>query len=140
MEIRNLRIQDYDELCPVWQNLNDDSYKRSLANIQMFAIFLQRNPRLSFGAWNKGKLVAAILCGQDGQCGYLNIFFADTPNPHLETGKYLVQKTLDRLRQIGIHRCRIFIPGHDDNALKFWNSLGWQENLPLKVLSKNITL
>ena len=140
MEIRNLRIEDYDELCQLWQELDNITYKKSLDSIQMFAIFLQRNPRLSFGAWNKNKLIAAVLCGQDGQCGYMNIFFGDIRNPQLEIGKKLVQKTLDRLRQIGIHKSRIFIPGDDENALKFWNSLGWKEKSPYKVLSKNVTL
>jgi ribosomal protein S18 acetylase RimI-like enzyme len=70
LTIRAMTIHDYDAVCALWTTTEglclseDDSHDR-------IALFLARNPNLSFVAVMNGELVGSVLCGHDSRRGML---------------------------------------------------------------------
>ena len=71
MKIRIMTLEDYEEVCRLWQNTpgmglnNVDDSREGLER------FLRRNPTSCFVAEEEEKITGTILCGHDGRRGYL---------------------------------------------------------------------
>ena len=72
MKIRNMRLDDYDNVYALWlscpgMRLNDwDDSREGIAK------YLARNPNTCFVAEERGEIVGAILTGHDGRRGYIS--------------------------------------------------------------------
>jgi len=73
------------------------------------AAYLRRNPRLSFVAEKKGRVIGAVLCGHDGRRGYLHHLAVSKRHRQRGIGRQLVNACLAKLRTLGIQKCTIFL-------------------------------
>jgi len=72
MEIKELTIKNCEEVLSLWQSTEGVGLDRDVDTKERIGIYLQRNPGLSFAAFEKGKVLGAVLCGHDGRRGYLH--------------------------------------------------------------------
>lgn len=137
MEIKELTIKNYEEVLTLWESgdgvgLDSDDTKERIW------IYLQRNPGLSFAAFEKGKVIGAVLCGHDGRRGYLHHLTVATAHRNKGIGTTLADKAISKLRTLGIRKCNIFVFADNADGQEFWKRCGWAERTDLKVMSKSI--
>jgi len=139
MEITELKIEHYQEAFSLWQSVNGVGLDKDADTQERIWIYLQRNPGLSFAAFEKGKVIGAVLCGHDGRRGYLHHLTVAETHRGKGIGTALVDKVISKLRMLGIRKCNIFVFADNVGGQEFWKKNGWIERTDLKVMSKTIT-
>lgn len=132
--IQEMTIQDYDEVRALWQ----ESEGLLLSEVDSKSIilhFLERNPGLSYVAYDNGQLVGAVLCGHDGRRGYIDQLAVRKSHRRQGIGKALVARCLYNLMRIGIHKWHLFVLEDNRDAIAFWKKLGWAERVELVTMS-----
>ena len=138
MEIRELRIENLEEVLSLWESSEGVGLDSDTDTKERIWIYLQRNPWLSFAAFEKGKVIGAVLCGHDGRRGYLHHLTVAEAYRGKGIGTALVDKVISKLRTLGIRKCNIFVFTDNTDGQEFWEKGGWVERTDLKVMSKNI--
>ena len=140
MEVRQLSAEDLEQALALWHGANGIGLDQDCDTKNRIALYLQRNPGLSFCAVADGHIVAVVLCGHDGRRAYMNHLTVAPDYRNRGIGRALVNKVTAKLRILGIRRCNIFVYADNAGALGFWQHLGWTEQVDLRMLSHNITL
>jgi len=140
MEVREITISDYQAVLSLWRGCQGIGLHSDVDCEYGIGLYLARNPGLSFVATERGRIVGAVLCGQDGRRGYLHHLAVAENYRRCGIGTALVDNVLGQLRQKGISKCNGFVLEGNIDALAFWQSIGWAERDDLKVVSKNIIL
>jgi len=140
MEIREFEIKNYEEVLDLWESSEGVDLDKDIDTRDRTAMYLQRNPGLSFLAWKNNKIVGAVLCGHDGRRGYLHHLAVEKDSRDKGIGAALVEKSLNRLRSMGIGKCHLFVSDNNVDGKDFWERVGWEERSELKIRSKGITL
>ena len=135
--IREMTIDDYVPVYALWESseglgLSDADSKEGIKR------FLERNPGLSFIASDGDQIVGAALCGHDGRRGYIHHLTVAEMYRKQGIGKSLVGRCMFALMQIGIAKCHLFVFGENQNAIKFWNKVGWTERVELMMMSQHL--
>ena len=131
--IRTFRVEDYGAVVALWRRTEGVGLNESDTRHAITA-YLRRNPRFSFVAEKKGRLIGAVLCGHDGRRGYLHHLAVARQHRQKGTGRQLVNACLAKLRQAGIQRCNIFIFADNAAGITFWIHHGWKPRTELRVM------
>ena len=125
MEIRQLRIEDYDALYELWlscpgMGLNDvDDSREGIAR------YLTRNPNTCFAAWEDDRIIGAILCGHDGRRGYISHTAVLPALQRRGTGRALVEAALDALKREHISKVNLVAFQRNERGNAFWEKMGF---------------
>lgn len=135
IQIREMSIDDYEPIYALWEaseglGLSDADSKEGIKR------FLERNPGLSFVALDHDQIVGAALCGHDGRRGYIHHLAVFKSHRMQGIGKSLVGRCMYALMRIGIAKCHLFVFGDNQDAIKFWNRVGWTERVELMMMSQ----
>ena len=125
MEIREMRISDYDAVAALWHTISGFAI-RSLDEK-----FLSRNPGLSTVAEEDGRVVGAILCGHDGRRATLYHVCVEEPCRKRGIGKAMVVRCMQALQAEGINKVALIAFTHNDVGNAFWKEIGWTERQDL---------
>jgi putative acetyltransferase len=133
--IRDMSIEDYESIYRLWKNvegigLSDADSKEGIKR------FLERNPGLSFVATDGAQIVGAALCGHDGRRGYIHHLAVVNAYRRQGIGKSLVGRCMYALMRIGIAKCHLFVFDENQEAIRFWNKVGWTERVELMMMSQ----
>ena len=135
--IRAMIPEDYDDAYALWlsctgMGLNDLDDSRD--GIEKF---LRRNPTTCFVAWEDGKIVGTILCGQDGRRGYIYHTAVSSDCRGRGIGTQLVQAALDALKEAGIHKVALVVFSGNQSGNLFWEHRGFtvREDLTYRNLA-----
>lgn len=139
MEIRELTIENFEEVFSLWESSGGIGLDRMSDTKERIWIYFRRNPGLSFAAFEKGKVIGAVLCGHDGRHGYLYHLSVAEAHRHKGVGTALTEKVISKLRILGVRKCITFVFPNNAEGQNFWAGNGWAERTELKVLTKNIT-
>jgi putative acetyltransferase len=137
IELRELTINDYDEVINVWKK-NDGVSLSDADSKEGIKRFLKRNPGLSYVAVDGGKIIGAALCGHDGRRGYIHHLAVEQERRRQGLGRSLVGRCMYALMRIGISKCHLFVFGDNKNAIGFWNKVGWSERVELMMMSQQL--
>jgi ribosomal protein S18 acetylase RimI-like enzyme len=134
-ELRELTIDDYDSVYAVWSGsegigLSDADSKEGIKR------FLTRNPGLSYVALDGSHIVGAALCGHDGRRGYIHHLAVVKSHRKRGIGRSLVSRCVYALMQIGISKCHLFVFDQNQDAIKFWQKVGWTQRVELMMMSQ----
>ena len=102
------------------------------------ARFLARNPGLSFVAEEEGRIVGAVLCGNDGRRGFLHHLAVEKDRRRSGIGRDLVERCLSALAAAGFRKCHLFVLADNIEGQRFWRKIGWEERTTLKVMSRDV--
>lgn len=132
-----MKISDFAAISRLWRRtegigLNESDTK---ANI---ALFLKRNPRMSFVACKGKTIIGAVLCGHDGRRGYLHHLAVARKHRGNGLGKKLVEASFAALHRAGITRCNIYLINSNAAGEAFWKHNGWTKLNDLQVLQKSL--
>ena len=132
--IRSLTAADYDQALALWQvcegiGLSDADSRCGITR------YLDRNPGLSFAAFEGDKLIGTILGGHDGRRGYIHHLAVHPDYQHRGIGKKLAESTLEALKSDGINKVHLFILNSNKSGMEFWEHLGWTVRKDISVVS-----
>lgn len=117
---------DYDAVVALWSSTDglsvseDDSRER-------LAIYLARNPGLSFVAMVGEELVGTVMCGHDGRRGVLRHLVVKDSCRGQGVARDLVARPLSQLAKEGIQKCNLYVLDSNPSARRFWEYMGWKK-------------
>jgi len=135
--IADFSIGEYDAAIELWQRTEGIGLS-SADTRERIAVYLERNPGLSFVAWAGGELIGAVLCGHDGRRGYLHHLAVAKEWRGRGVGHALASASLAGLRALGIDKCHLFVYSDNQAGRDFWTHEGWKERHDLMLVSKDI--
>lgn len=135
--ITTFDINAYEEVYRLWQTCSGVGLSGADSR-QNIAVYLQRNPGMSFLAHEDGKLVGSILGGHDGRRGYIHHLAVQQDHRRRRIGRQLVEQCLDSLREEGIQKCHLFIFHENEPGIAFWEDCGWTFRQDIRVMSIHI--
>lgn len=138
MNIRKIRIDDYDEVYALWMScagmgLNNLDDSRDGINQ-----FIKRNPDTCFVAEDGNKIIGVIIAGNDGRRGYI---YHTAVNPHYRKrgiARRLVDTALLSLKQCGINKVALVVFDRNESGNAFWESLGFTVREDLVYRNKTL--
>lgn len=135
--IREMNIDDYEPVYSLWGDiegigLSDADSKEGIKR------FLARNPGLSFIAMDGEQIIGGALCGHDGRRGYIHHLAVAKSHRKQGIGKSLVGRCMYALMRIGISKCHLFVYDDNQEAIIFWNKVGWTERVELMMMSQQL--
>jgi ribosomal protein S18 acetylase RimI-like enzyme len=133
-EIVEMTGADYDEVLSLWGKSRGVGLGEADSQ-EGVELFLKRNPGLSLVSRDDtGALVGVVLCGHDGQRGYVHHLAVARPFRRTGLATQLLGACLESLRAAGIPECYAFVYSDNTRALNFFTKrLGWArlENVAL---------
>lgn len=121
-----MSIDDYEEVYRLWKQIRGfgiRSIDDSRAGVDRF---LWRNPGLSVVAENeRGEIVGAILCGEDGRTGCLYHVCVRSDYRKEGIGSAMVARCMYALKERGINKISLIAFTDNDIGNAFWNRIGW---------------
>ena len=136
MHIRKMLIGDYGQIYALWlscpgmglNNLDDsrDGIER----------FLKRNPDTCFVAEAEGRIVGAILAGNDGRRGYIYHTAVSPAHRHEGIGRGLAEAALKALQRLGINKAALVVFDRNEDGNAFWEEMGFSVRQDLVYRNK----
>lgn len=136
MTIRPMTIEDYDAVIRLWLQTEGMSV-RDADSRENIALYLDRNPDLSFVAISEGNIIGAVLVGTDGRRGYLQHLAVLPQFRGQRIGYQLISQSINALANIGIPKTHLFVYDDNLNAQKFYEKLGWFPRDNIRMYSYN---
>lgn len=125
MEIRNMTVDDYDEVYNLWINTTG----MGLNNIDDSRVgierYLKRNPATCFIAKKDNNIVGVILSGHDGRRGYIHHTAVAVSERRQGIGKALLGAALNALKNEGINKVALVAFKKNDIGNRFWEKNGF---------------
>jgi ribosomal protein S18 acetylase RimI-like enzyme len=129
-----MTTDDYDAIIELWRE-TEGVKLRDADSREGISKYLQRNPGLSFVAYDSGRVVGTIMAGHDGKRGYIQHLAVAEQSRRDGVASRLVSNCLDSLKAHGILKSHVMILSSNDVAKKFWRSLGWQARSDIELYS-----
>ena len=139
MKIKEMTIEDHKDAIHLWENAPGIGLSNADSERNIFK-YLQRNPGMSFVAFDGELMVGAILCGHDGRRGYINHLAVHSQYHMQGIGKNLVDACLDKLKQCGIEKSHILVYADNHKAIDFWQHTGWELRMELVIMSRDVNI
>jgi ribosomal protein S18 acetylase RimI-like enzyme len=133
-----MSILDYDAVLALWRAAEGVGLSAADERAAI-ARYLERNPGLSFTAWEGELLVGAVLCGHDGRRGFVHHLAVAASHRRQGVGRMLVEHCLAGLRSQGIDKCHLFVYRANTAAQEFWQEIGWAQRHDLVIMSRMVS-
>ena len=134
VEIRPFTPADFPAALALWQATPGIGLTEA-DSPDGIAMFLARNPGLSFTAVAAGRLIGTILCGHDGRRGLIHHLAVAAAHRRQGLGRRLVETSLALLRAEAIEKCHLFVRRDNTEGQAFWQSIGGEERTTLVMFS-----
>ena len=139
MEMRLLKISDYQSVYNLWKNTSGMGLRSLDDSEEGIKRFLLRNPNTNFVAVIDKKIAGVIMAGNDGRRGY--IYHLAVQNEYRRRGiaSALVKECLMALRIEEINKVALVVFSDNTSGNNFWQKLGFieREDLVYRNISIN---
>ncbi|MDR3288210.1 MAG: GNAT family N-acetyltransferase [Peptococcaceae bacterium] len=134
---RPMTIGDYEEIYALWRSLPGIALGKADQR-QNIEAYLARNPGQSFVGEREGRIVGAVLCGNDGRNAYIYHMAVIPEHRRRGVAAELVRLALDEQKKHGRPKCHLRI--FKENALgkAFWERQGFSVRQELSIMSKRL--
>lgn len=135
--IRAMEDSDLDDALKLWRISFNAGFSTNFDTKETLIKHFNRNPGLSSVACSRyGEMVGALLCGHDGRRGsiYHTAVYSEYRNKGI--GRRMEQRSLDKLKEVGITSGFLFININNPGSEEFWNSIGWTTISDIRYLYK----
>lgn len=144
MNIREMKIEDYDKVFALWKTIKGFGIRSVDDSREGIERFLKWNPGLSVVAEENGEIVGAILCGSDGRRGCLYHVCVHKDYRRQGIGKTMVIWCMEKLKELQINKVSLIAFTQNDIGNAFWKEIGWTKREDLNYYDftlneKNIT-
>ena len=134
MLIREMTIEDYEEVFAMWQTTS----KRALSKADekgQIERYLRRNAGMSQVAVIDGKIVGTVLAGHDGRRGFIHHMAVMPEYRRRQIGHSLAKKAIEKIKAEGIDKTHIFCYQNNELGQSFWRDFGFKKRDDVFVYS-----
>lgn len=131
MEIRYMRLDDYDDVYALWLSCPGMGLNNLDDSREGISKYLDRNPETCFVAAEQGRIVGAILTGHDGRRGYISHTAVSPAHQRKGVGRQLVETALKALKAQGINKVNLVVFTRNEPGNAFWEKLGFAQRTDL---------
>lgn len=124
IDIREMSSPDYDRVLELMQT-TPGIRVRAADGADATRKYLERNPGLSFVAESGEAVVGCAMAGHDGRRGYLQHVIVAPPYRRRGIARTLVDRCVSALTALGIRKMHLDVMTDNDEAMTFWEHLGW---------------
>jgi putative acetyltransferase len=132
-----MSLEDYQKIYQLWEMSENIGLSKADSR-HGIEKFLERNPGMSYVAWEEGEIIGTVLCGHDGRRGYIHHLMVHPDQRRRGIGQSLVSRCMFALTRIGIQKCHLFVYEDNMGGIKFWESLGWTRRVELTMMSRQV--
>ncbi len=125
MEIREMRIDDYDGVWDLWMSCKNMGFNDLDDSREGIARYLRRNPGTSFLAEEDGRTVGVILAGHDGRRGFIHHMAVAEDCRRRGIASALLDRALAALEAEGIHKAALLVFNRNGDGNAFWERQGF---------------
>ena len=125
MNIREMKIEDYEKVYALWKTIKGFGIRSVDDSKEGIELFLKWNPGLSVVAEEEGEIVGAILCGSDGRRGCLYHVCVHRDYRRQGIGKSMVVWCMEKLKELQINKVSLIAFTQNDIGNAFWKEIGW---------------
>lgn len=134
MIIREMTIDDYDEVYEMWQITTKRALSKADERDQMER-YLKHNAGMSQVAVVDGKIVGTVLAGHDGRRGFIHHMAVLPEFRRKKIGHALAQTAIQKIREQGIDKTHIFCYHNNETGQSFWRDFGFEKREDVFVYS-----
>ncbi len=134
MIIREMTIDDYDEVYEMWQITTKRALSKADERDQMER-YLNHNAGMSQVAVVDGKIVGTVLAGHDGRRGFIHHMAVLPEFRRKKIGHALAQTAIQKIREQGIDKTHIFCYHNNETGQSFWRDFGFEKREDVFVYS-----
>lgn len=134
MIIREMTIDDYDEVYRMWQITTKRALSKADEKDQMER-YLKHNAGMSQVAVVDGKIVGTVLAGHDGRRGFIHHMAVLPEFRRKKIGHALAQTAIQKIREQGIGKTHIFCYQNNETGQSFWRDFGFEKREDVFVYS-----
>lgn len=138
MNIRTMKISDYDEVYALWMSCAGMGLNNLDDSRDGIDRFLKRNPDTCFVAESDGKITGVIIAGNDGRRGYIYHTAVSPECRRQGVGKSLVAAALNALEQQGINKAALVVFDRNKDGNSFWEKQGFTVRNDLVYRNRSI--
>lgn len=138
MEIRNMRLDDYDSVYALWLSCPGMGLNNLDDSREGIAKYLARNPNTCFVAVEQGSIIGAILTGHDGRRGYISHTAVSPVHQRQGIGKQLVDSALNALKKEGINKVSLVAFARNEKGNSFWEKMGFTQRTDLIYRNRSL--
>ena len=140
MRIREMKIDDYDDVYDLWINATGMGLNNIDDSIQGIEKYLNRNPKSCFVAMEDNKIIGVIMSGHDGRRGFIYHTAVHINYRKQGVGRQLVESAMRALYMEGINKVALVVFSHNKTGNAFWEKMGFSSRDDLTYRNKNINL
>src|SRR5687767_5745813 len=107
IEIRSMRIADYDRVATLWGATREVRSYSSSDSKESIQRFLEINPDTCFVAHADGQIVGTVLGGFDGRRGYIYHLVVESEQRGRNIGSLLIDKIKSSMKKKGVDKIHI---------------------------------
>lgn len=134
MIIREMTIDDYDEVYRMWQITTKRALSKADERDQMER-YLKHNAGMSQVAVVDGKIVGTVLAGHDGRRGFIHHMAVLPEFRRKKIGHALAQTAIQKIREQSIDKTHIFCYQNNETGQSFWRDFGFEKREDVFVYS-----
>lgn len=134
MTIREMTIEDYEEVFAMWQTTSKRALSKADEKPQMER-YLKHNAGMSQVAVIDGKIVGTVLAGHDGRRGFIHHMAVMPEYRRKRIGHSLAEKAIEKIRAEGIDKTHIFCYQNNETGQSFWKDFGFKKREDVFVYS-----
>ena len=138
MDIRLMRIEDYDETWGLWIHTKEMALNNLDDSREGIRKFLRRNPSTCFVAKKKKKIVGVILAGNDGRRGYIYHLAVLEEARRKKIATKLLNAALEGLKKEGITEVAVLAKRSNECGNLFWEEENFDPREDLVYRCKNL--
>lgn len=124
MLIREMTIDDYEEVYQMWQTTSKRALSKADEKPQIER-YLQHNSGMSQVAVIDGKIVGTVLAGHDGRRGFIHHMAVMPEYRRQRIGCALAWKAIEKIKAEGIDKTHIFCYQNNETGQSFWRDFGF---------------
>lgn len=125
MNIRIMTAADDDAVYALWLSCKGMGLNNIDDSREGIERFLIRNPETCFVAEDSGKIIGAIIVGNDGRRGYIYHTAVSPEHRRQGVAKRLVDSALEALKSLGISKAALVVFERNSDGNAFWEKLGF---------------
>lgn len=125
MDIRVMKIEDYDQIYSLWSGIKGFGIRTMDDSREGVAKFLLRNPDTSVVAVEEDRVIGTILCGHDGRRGCFYHVCVEKEFRQHGIGKKMAHFAMEALQREGINKVSLIAFKSNEVGNQFWKKVGW---------------
>ena len=136
MEIREMKIEDYQKVYSLWEE-TDIILKKSDEK-QEIDRMLKRNPYTCLVGLRDDEIVSVVMGGFDGRRGYVHHLAVKPELQGQGLGREMMDELMNRFEELKVIKVHLFVEENNKDVKAFYRNIGFEERTDLTDFSKTL--